>query len=413
MDYFQKLHVAGIRLNSVFPSKNYPNHFQNVTTLFEIDEVLGNPNDLKVFAKGLHQRNMSLVLDLPIYPFLSELQPAELFLNENATTTEFSHVTEDGKLRIARSPGEKNTVMEAIKLWKTHGVDGFYIKGLEYFHNDPLLLENVKAWKQLLGSQRILIVSNALLNKVDKALVSQLVKHIDLVDIIVDVTNGTQQIAEQVNTHLEGALAPGIGPIIQWSLGGVTERRTAFGLTSNATLAATLMALMLPGTPSVFYADEISSRDMFDEAMEPRRVHHHSPMAWNTVPQFTNRESMPWAPHGAIASVHHFECLADMIELRDKSPSIYQNFVRKSDVIEPNASIKFSKNDNVLILERWYPRRHTFVAISNFGEKKLTMDLSTLFYSGEIMIGSAKGQRIFFKDFKIGPIETIILRLDK
>lgn len=45
---------------------------------------------------------------------------------------------------------------------------------------DPLLLDNIRAWKSLIGPNRILMVNNALLENVDKATAETIVKHVDL-----------------------------------------------------------------------------------------------------------------------------------------------------------------------------------------------------------------------------------------
>lgn len=410
IDYLKKLGVAGVRLNSIFPSENYPHHLQNVSSLVEIDTILGKPEDLAAVAKTLHDKNMSLLLDLPISPYLSQLDSVDVDFNEEMNSVD------DGSLRVARSPQYKNRVLEALRQWSNHGVDGFYVKGLEKFNNDPYLVANIKAWKKLLGPNRIIIINNEALEQLDDSLTQTLLKHVDLVDVFISVTNGTDQIAKQIKRVLGSSLRPGDGPYIQWSIGGVSEHRISYGLTPNATLAATLMSLMLPGTPSVFYGDEIAlseTHDPFGDHIETKHLHHLSPMAWNTVPQFTRPDSLPWMPHGASVSYKNFDVIKDMINLRELSPSVYQNAIRRNGEIKQNISVKFTKITDLLVLERWYPRRNTFVSISNFSDKTVKLDLSHFFYSGEIMVGKLKHNRVFFNEFEIGPIQTLIIKLDK
>lgn len=422
MGYLQALGIGAVRLNSIFPSKNYPDHFQNVTTLMEVDDVLGGTKELRILADLLHARNMSLVLDLPIYPLLKQLNERVSDDIDDQTNTSSSITTSktsdelnlSALTKINNEPAE-DIVSDAIRLWLSHGVDGFYIKGLENFADDPYLVENLRLWKSFLDNDQILIVTSQLIDKVDVNVATDILHIIDLVDVYVDVTKGAQNVARQIKTVIEGPLKPGNGPYIQWSLGGVSERRISNEFTTNISLAATLMELMLPGSPSIFYGDEIAlqeSHDPLGEHADTKHLHHLSAMAWNTVPQFTSRDALPWIPKGAAAEFHHMDYISDLIELREKSPSIYQNFIRKLDRNDPNTSVKYSRND-ILILERSYPRRNTFVAISNFSQKKVALDLSAMFYSGEIMIGLAKGERVLFSEFEIGPIETIIVRLDK
>lgn len=410
LDYVKGLGVTAVRLNSIFPSKNYPDHFQNVTTLLEIDEVLGGTKDLRIVAESLHARNMSLVLDLPLYPLVKELHQMG-WDQMDETNNSAADFPKGLKVSAQR---EDDIVSKAIELWVSHGVDGFYIKGLENYFDDPYLLENIAQWKKILGRDRVFIISQKLLDRVDEKIAKEILNSVDLVDVYLDITQGAQSIAEQIKKTVEGLLTPGPGPYIQWSLGGVSERRISTGLTPNATLAATLMELMLPGSPSIFYGDEIAlqeSHDPLGDHADTKHLHHLSAMAWNTG-QFTSRESLPWIPRGAAASFGHVDYVSEMVALREASPSLYKNSIKKLDKIDRNTSVKNSRND-ILIVERWYPRRRSFVSISNFGEKKVSLDLSSLFYGGVVMVGKYKNERILFSQFEIGPIETIIIRLDK
>lgn len=386
IDNLSKLGVVGIRLNSIFPSNNH------VTSLLEIDRVHGDLHNLTPIIRSLHDNNMSLILDLPIYPYLNQLEAIDTEFNEDISKD--STQSEDGSLRIARSLQYKNTVLEAMRQWINHGVDGFYVKGLEHFQNDPLLLENVRAWKKLLGPNRIIIISNDVIIQSDGNTAKNLLTHVDLVDVVVNIAYDIENIAKQINSSLEGVLQPVNGPYIQWSLINASER--------NATIAATFMSLMLPGTPSIVHDDEIilgQAKHQFSHRPDAKPSHQMSPMTWNTVPQYT----MP------VSTTNNF--IANMIQLRDISPSIYQNVFRRHGEIKPNTSIKFV--NGLLILERWYPRRNSFVSISNFSDRNITTDLSAMYYSGEVMVGNFKHKRIFFNKFEIGPIETLIVKLDK
>lgn len=402
--YLHSLGIAVVRLNSIFPSKHYPDHFQNVTTLMDIDDVLGGKKELKIVIDSLHAKNMSLVLDLPIYPLIRELNEPRNNTGGNKTLSLHSNEQDD----------DFDMITNAIQLWIGLGVDGFYIKGLENYYDDPFLIQNVELWKKTVGTNRVLMVNKKLFDRVEPKIAKELLQWIDLVDVYLDISQGSQKVAEEVKNIIQGILEPGDGPYIQWSLSGVSERRTS-GMSPNATLAAILMELMLPGSPSIFYGNEIAlqeSHDPLNEHSDTKHLHHLSTMEWNTSHQFTNRKTLPWLPRGAAVSFDHIDFVADMISLRESSPSIYQNVIRKTSKPERNTSVKFSRND-LLILERWYPRRRSFVSITNFSNRKLSLDLSAMFYSGEIVIGKSKGQRVLFAEFEIGPIETIIIRLDK
>ena len=213
-------------------------------------------------------------------------------------------------------------------------------------------------------------------------------------------------------------MAPGERPWILWRVGGVDENRLASYTTSNITLAAMMMELLLPGSPSIFYGDEIAIENIVDQAndhADTKHLHHLPTMMWdNPNAPFTNRAALPWLPESANPSFNHIDSFTALAELRKKSPAMYQNSVNKEGIFFPNTNIRSSKND-LMIVERSYPRRNSFVSISNFGNKKLNLDLTSMFYSGELIIGGAgvKNIKIYFKEFEMDPFETIIVKLHK
>lgn len=407
IEYLKNLGVVGVRLNSIFPMKNQPNHFQNITSLFEIDEVLGTQKDLTALVHKFHENNLRLVLDLPIYPLITKLDPVATTIEES---TKHPMIIDQGQLRVARAPSETNTIIKALHAWTSNcNVDGFYIKGLENLYDDPLLLPNIRAWKKEIGDDRILMINNQLLEYVKQPLAEEIIKHVDLVDIFIDVTNSTQEIAKQINQHLNGVLKPGNGAFIQWSIGGVSEHETqkSYELTTNGTMAATLMSLMLPGSPNVYHGDgnnEGKSQQQFSKPIDTQQNDH----VWNSTSQ------SQYGPNNSThINANDLDTIRAMINLRDISPSIYLNKYKKKDKYESNTSATYLENGNILILIRWYPRRNTFASISNFGTTKLPIDLTNLFYSGHIMIGGKAHEKIYFDRFEIGPSQTIVVKLDK
>ncbi|XP_055644916.1 neutral and basic amino acid transport protein rBAT-like [Toxorhynchites rutilus septentrionalis] len=417
VEYFNSLGIAAIRLNSIFPSKHYPDNFQDVTSLAAVDEVLGKVEDLQKLAAVLHERNISLVLDIPIYPFVKQLNPPTLDVDHLPNRTDDVPTSEF--LRLARSVGEENAITSVLRFWLARGgVDGFYMKGLEHFYDDPLLLQNIKEWKYTLGADRVLMVSKQFVDMVPERIVKDVLHHVDLVDVVLDVSNGTDSIANTVKEAIDGTMMKGVDhPWVHWSLGGVNQRRLTSGISPNATLAATLMQLMLPGTASIFYGDEIALEDAHDpngEHSETQHLHHLAAMAWSGFQnQFTGRGTLPWLPKSTSASFHHLDIVIEMIEVRKRSPSIYLNAVVKEGQILPNTDVKSNQND-VLVIQRWYPRRYSFASITNLGMKNISLDLTAMFYSGEIVAGSSsRKERVYFDKFAVEALQTVIVRLHK
>lgn len=413
--YFKNLSVGAIRLNSIFASHNFPEKFGDVTSLFDISPQLGTAKDLENLVVKLHEQNISLILDLPLYPIYNRLQPSTI---ENITkdTKEAGSVEE--LRRPERSPIDDNQITNVMRFWLSKGVDGFYLKGLENFADDQYLGENLREWKYVLGKERIMIVSRTLISRVSSELAEEMLTVIDLVDVYLDISNGTQHIEKAVTDVLKSELKPtSDGPWIHWSINGVDRGdRVASVIHPNASLAALLMELMLPGTPSILYGDEISmdhSDDPVKDHKENKNMFHLPTMSFNDQNSFTSRLVLPWIPKAASVHFSHLEYVTEAISLRSRTPSLYKNSVIKDgNDAHGNTHIRANKND-LLIIERTYPRRNTFISITNLGSENLTIDISALYYSGELVLGPAKRSKVFFSNFKIRSLETVIIRLDK
>lgn len=218
-----------------------------------------------ILADALHARNMSLVLDLPLHPLLAQLdvvderdEEADIEDVTNASSTAAvtggnGDAMNDGAIAAARMRRSTaiggNVVLQAMRLWLSLGVDGFYVKGLEHYHADPNLLANVQQWKRLLGDERVLIVSQLLVDRVaaaataaapdadgaaveaeqlttEQRLRDDLVRAVDLIDVTLDLTHDAEHIAGQILATVgpTGAFAAGQGRAqVHWSLGGDNE----------------------------------------------------------------------------------------------------------------------------------------------------------------------------------------------
>uniref|UniRef100_A0A1A9W5C9 Glycosyl hydrolase family 13 catalytic domain-containing protein n=1 Tax=Glossina brevipalpis TaxID=37001 RepID=A0A1A9W5C9_9MUSC len=417
IDYFKTLGVSAIRLNSVFNSPHYPEDFKNITSLKNIAPVLGHLDDMRQLTHMLHSHNISIILDVPLYPFIQKLGESrgDLFINNSI----------DGNIDneyLTTVPPQmfitENPITESLHYWAGMGIDGFYIKGLEHIADLENLPHHLIEWKNILGADRPLIIEALVLSKLSLNQRQMVLTNVDLVDVHLDVFVGTTQLQKKLNSLMHSDMRPSnTGAWIHWSLGGVDKMRLTRNQSNvDFTLAATLMQLMLPGTCNIFYGDEIALQPAYDslnEHGETEHLHHLAIMRWsfNDSLKFSNRETLPWLPKSPDVDFHQLQYIKKMIALRNRSPSIYKNAICKSDAVLQNTAIRRSYDD-ILIIERVYPRRNSFVSISNFGRKDVTMDMTSLYYSGLVMLNNSD-QKIYFSDFKINAQETIIVRLDK
>lgn len=129
------LGISALHLNNIFPSRHKGDIFIPVATILELDEALGTPEDFIYLAEVLHSRNISLVLDLPVYPYVKKLQPVHklksadedqqaklLSANKYNDTEDSKHNFDDNVLQ-----GTDDEIGRAIKLWSDRGAYGFYL----------------------------------------------------------------------------------------------------------------------------------------------------------------------------------------------------------------------------------------------------------------------------------------------
>lgn len=398
VNYFKNLGIGAIRLNSIYPATHYPDHFDERTTFFGIDRHLGDFNDFAVLATNLHKHNISLILDLPLLPLVEHLD----------IDTAGNETSDNSDIR-------ENLVLNAIKFWLDRGVDGFYIKDLEHFQNDSFLVRGVRAWKQALGSDRCLIVSSHVISNETLALL----QYVDLVDVRLHVEYGAPTLVRQIEAILNGPYGFESTAWIHWSIDGIDHKRLASS-EPNRSLASLLLELMLPGTPNLFYGNEISleaAKDTKSEHNDTKHL-HHLPMMEFKSPYALEPRVVPWIPAAKNSNFQHLVAVKELIELRKSSPAIYLKQIIKQDRSYENTNLRSSKGD-LFVIERHYPRRKNYGTFTNFGNTTINRDLSSVFYSGDVILTSAfernnsKDTKIYFSDFELSSFETIIVKLDK
>lgn len=399
--YLSALGVRGVRLNSIFASPNYPEDYENITSLTKIAPVLGSKESFELMVKRLDSKNISVILDLPLYPLYKQL-PSVIAIN---TKSNESFLTQ-----------EQNDIAKALQQWRSSNVKGFYLKGLEYFVNDSKLHDSLRLWKRIVGQDCIFIVSEEFINNIPADKSNIIYNNIDLVDVRLKIEQGVQTLTKQISDIQNGTLFSKRGmPWVHWSLGSVNTNRLANVLPfANGTIGATLLELMLPGTTSIFYGDEIGLQavnDKENERQDLKHLHHLTSMPW---PNKTSK-ILPWMPAERSSAIFdQVPIVSAMTRLRAESPSIYMNTVNKDGINKANMEVKYSADD-FLVIQRWYPRMSSFVVASNLGSAKKTVDLSTLLYSGNVVVSpgiDSKPSTISFKDISLWPGESVVIVLD-
>nr|CAD7452777.1 unnamed protein product [Timema tahoe] len=463
VQYLDSLGVQAVRLNPIFPSKQYPESYDTPTSLTGINPHLGTEQDFTAFVEAMHKHNMSIVLDLPIHPYFKQLLTAAE--KDKQKEAQNKIIIASKKIHLARKNGSdqdnftenlinsliipplvditraqdkmEDTISNTLRYWLRRGVDGFYIKGLEYFTDDPDFASQIRNWKKIVNSfsaglddERILMCSVSVLDTVnesgDSNTLRAVLNNIDLIDIHLDLFgNGTESVKKQVDKVIQGILytKPGY-PWVHWNFGSVdTQRLSTHLISPNGSLGAILFHMMLPGTPSIFYGDEIGLKDIQDSQGERKDIshlHQLAPMHWIRSDKafgFTPTEFHPWLPFSdswSYIEAGKQSALKDIARLRDVTPPVYMNGVYKDGENLPNCEIR-TLHPDIIVMERMYPRRNSYVVVSNFGSETQVRDLSSLYYGGEVVadLRGRVGQYVTFQTLLLYPGESIVVKLDK
>ncbi|XP_024881069.1 maltase A2-like isoform X2 [Temnothorax curvispinosus] len=448
LDYLKELGVQAVRLNSIFPASHYPEYYSNISNMSDVNKELGTLEDFAVLVREIHRRNMSLVLDLPLYPFMKRLSEAktnqtERALREKRDLTKDAIIPDvlpsapstsvEGIRDVLSSPLQKvkrqttrqqeHPVSEAIRIWQERGVDGFYLKGLEHYVDEDTFASDLRYWRSLLRPGGIFICHvGALDAATSDAVRNSILSRIDLIDVTLRLTNGTRDIKAQIESITRGVMFDKAAyPWIHWSVGGVDTNRVASTMTvKNASVAASLLGMMLPGTASIFYGDEIGIEDCeCRDHKDLAHVHNLVPMYWEKDDgpgiSFSPSGVTAWLPEaGKPMETSLKNTVTKMAKLRMEATPIYVKAVLRESQSTANCDVRYVE-DEMIVIERWYPRRNSYVFVANFGNETRIKDLSSLYYGGHVVVGPSyrMNRNVYFKELTVPPGEAFVIKLDK
>ncbi|XP_021182305.3 amino acid transporter heavy chain SLC3A1 [Helicoverpa armigera] len=403
LDYIQELGASAIRLNYIYQAQKYPDQYFNITSTVEIDRSLGVIKDFRDLINEVHNRNMSLVLDLPVVSMINSdamgnYTQAVLISNETVTNV-------------------VDPTYAALKFWASEKVDGFYLKDLENFVDDVSFGRTLQIWKQMIGSNKIFITSEAAYEKAKGDALNVLLSRIDLIDIHLDLNKGISGLKTRIDNVIKGPLwGKPHYPWVHWNIGSIHSERISTKHVNN-TLVLTALELVLPGTVSIFYGDEIGLAGLDDVEGD---FHEHKDVSNIVSMSFSNEKPdpiiLPWNSQSNRKPNYYFLDVIKMFtKVRLESPTIYLRSIYKEGNNQKNMEIRETE-ENLVVIERWYPRRNTCVFVGNLGSKSITTDLSTMFYGGTVLAGtntSQIGQVLYFDKITFPPNSAIVLKLEK
>ncbi|XP_054169112.1 alpha-glucosidase-like [Oppia nitens] len=367
-----------------------------------------------------------------------------------------------GRLHLNWShPGVHHKMFQVIDYWLKY-IDGFYLKRLEhmYVDNEATLydiLNELRLRANLVvnepgvgvGAHKVLICSHSFVQKRHKLLLNYMRnplapndmtvstntatngshKHLDInsyfdvidVQLNIDI-NKTETIRDQVNAIFLNSPAM---PWIHWSVGDVERSRLATRIGSQYTMTVSFLLMMLPGTVSWFYGDEIALQDTYDPITQKEyRGGQLCPMPWMSTlyANFTqSNTSRPWLP------IHPNYTQINVLKQNESIKRFNELLAFRSDYFEIEEMGKHGNylfhyiDDNQLVLERYFDRgdppdtRFRYILFANFGLKPKIKDFSDKFHFSRIKISSVRNREkefLYMKFLRLDAGEAIIVEVD-
>ncbi|XP_013775402.1 neutral and basic amino acid transport protein rBAT-like isoform X2 [Limulus polyphemus] len=435
LDYIQSLNVASVRLNSIFSALDYPLEYTHIIDFLRVDPHLGRMSDFDLLVKDLHARNLRLILD--INPSLTSDQhtwAAHWLQNSsgqyryyyvgNETLENVSDFEDDEKENPSRPFGSKlflnwshsavhKEMENVLEFWLQKGVDGFYMKGLEQLRQDNHtgLYVVMKRWRHLLdiyskdANKKIMVVSDIFLNKLKNERSPNLGLILDLCDLIdVQLHISLNQISSIKTQILQAAdwNSISIKPWTHWHLGSAETSRLATRIDSSYTLGAMIFLLMLPGSISLFYGDEINLQNSID--VTTGKTYNEGqlcPMQWEPTfeANFTGNGSLSWLPvrpdfliNNVAQRNVNVSLISQVISIKQNSSSLGMKAEFKDESVtrgkEFSTFLFHHIDNNLVVLERHFPGNKKYVVFAEFGETRRTLDFSRYFSSVKILFST-------------------------
>jgi alpha-glucosidase len=180
-----------------------------------------------------------------------------------------------------------------------------------------------------------------------------------------------------------------------WVLGNHDEPRVATRIGEAQTRVAAMLTLLLPGTPFIYYGEEIGLEDTFineDERRDPARPGDkplgrdgaRAPMPWDSAPNAGFTTSKPWLP---LSSTHTEKNVAAARADPHSILNLYRSLIRlRRDMpaFRSGSYAPIACRGDLLGFERRQERERVCVFL-NFGTEPQRVDMEA---SGEILLTS-------------------------
>ncbi|KAK5965114.1 Neutral and basic amino acid transport protein rBAT [Trichostrongylus colubriformis] len=436
IDRLENLRKSGVQTVWPVPFLISDDYSNAVRSFNQMDPKLGVNQLADKAIESVHEKGMKFVISLPIATTSTEhewfLKSASASLPENKNYSDFyywrtqarsdHYAPHKGAAYLHEKNNTKSAVLnwqnsnvrshmfEVLSSWIDRGVDGFHLVGIEYLsrsadgtepnwpgiadvisdirnHVDSFSNESTKAS----GKKIALFSSRDEAKEKDKKLLAT-----RGLDSVINYELGQVSKNSEICHRSEGSVAtcvheiitdivlfhtnnPGVWP--QWEFGNAWVSRLASRVDSRAHSELLFMTqLILPGTNSFYYGDELGMKDLQNDSVVPRQ---RGAMQWDDskyagfstnskIPVNSDYKYINWAKQykEEQSALKMFSKLSKL-RTRDEALSVGHTIMGK--LIDGGAYTvtRFHERDNVT-------DGNVYVAAVNFAQHSITLPLNDL-----------------------------------
>ncbi|MFQ1020754.1 alpha-amylase family glycosyl hydrolase [Tardisphaera saccharovorans] len=280
LDHVKALGFGAVYLTPIFLSPSY--HRYDVMDFFNVDDYLGGNAAFSLFLSKAHSLGLEVILDMPVH-HTSSRSPYFLEALRGSKFREWYYMDEVGYDTFANAKsmpklnynGAGEWMKDVFRHWSTFGVDGFRIDVASGI--PPCRLWELKNYVAKPIIAEVWEKPYMWFNAVDG------VMNYQLWDAIMKFFQGQTSARDLREVILEQRrLFPRPFALHSWNFLGTHDTPRAFTLLKDKMRAALVLIYFLPGTPLLYYGDEI-------------------PMEGNADPD--NRRCMDWSAAPALSDL--------------------------------------------------------------------------------------------------------------
>jgi alpha-amylase len=425
LDYISSLGADAIWLTPIFESPSY--HGYDVSDYFNIKDCYGNLDDLKQLISDAHAKNIKIILDVPVnhtsdqHPWFAERDlylwsGAPSFLPEQWYPKDgnyyFSSFSSDMPDLNWKNPKVLTQVESIFQYWTSIGIDGFRLDAAKYLikgkQGQQNMAETHSLWQQIVAFVKKSAPQTYFIGEVwDTAQnIAPYYGTGNELDAAFDFpVEGSirSSITSMQNTDLVNALTTGLSveknPFFAAPFAGshdLDRLSSVLNLDEASEKLAALSVFSLPGTPTVYYGDEIGMPSG-DLSSFPGDLAKRTPMDWDSEGIQENDSESVLNTYRTLAS------------LRKNHPALDAGTLSQINAIGTGA-LSFVRTDT--------QSAETVMVVINFSPRALTSKTIKLKGSfgdsAQVIYGTATidSSHNSISILNLGPKQGVILSID-